>query len=116
MTQSYSSRRFPYIAITVPLQQRELQFEALVDTGFDGAVVVPASSVAAETPQGYVPWGLADERRVLTPAFGGTVRLGDFPPFPALVIALGEEPILGRQVTDRFRVTLDHGERLTVEP
>jgi hypothetical protein len=33
-----------------------------------------------------------------------------------LVTVLGDEPIVGRGVTDRFRLVLDHGERVIVEP
>jgi hypothetical protein len=36
-------------------------------------------------------------------------------PFEGVVIALGDEPLVGRGVTDRFTVILDHGRQLIVE-
>jgi hypothetical protein len=33
-----------------------------------------------------------------------------------VVIAVGDEPLVGRGVTDEFRVILDHGRRVIVEP
>jgi hypothetical protein len=29
---------------------------------------------------------------------------------------LGDEPIMGRGIGDRYRMVLDHGQRLVVEP
>jgi hypothetical protein len=29
---------------------------------------------------------------------------------------LGDEPLLGRHVTNHFRILLDHGTQITVEP
>jgi hypothetical protein len=36
--------------------------------------------------------------------------------FPVVISFLGEEALIGRAVTDRFRLTLDHGQRVIVEP
>ena len=33
-----------------------------------------------------------------------------------VVTILGDEPLIGRRLTDRFRVILDHGARVIVEP
>ena len=117
MTERITSQRFPYVPIRVSVQQREVALEALVDTGFDGGVAVPPTIVTnGETPDGYLPWTLADGTQVLLPAYRGTVQLDGFPSFPTVVIALGDEPIVGRQVSDRFRVVLDHGQQVVVEP
>jgi hypothetical protein len=37
-------------------------------------------------------------------------------PFPVVVTSLGDEPLIGRRLTDRFRVIEDHGARVIVEP
>jgi len=29
---------------------------------------------------------------------------------------MGDEPLLGRRILDRYRIILDHGRRLTIEP
>ena len=117
MTERFTSWHFPYVPIRVSVQQREVALEALVDTGFDGGLAVPPAFITnGETPDGYLPWTLADGRQVLLPAYRGIVQLGSFPPFPTVVIPLGDEPIVGRQVSDRFRVVLDHGQQVVVEP
>jgi hypothetical protein len=33
-----------------------------------------------------------------------------------VISVLGDEPLVGRGVTDRFAVTLDHGRRVIVAP
>lgn len=117
VSQGFTSSRFPYLPLRVSVRQRSEAVEALVDTGFDGDVSVPPETLTAgESPDGYSPWILADGSEVLAPAYDGTVQLGSLAPFPAIVIVLGDEPVAGRGVTDRFRVILDHGRQLIIEP
>lgn len=92
-----------------------MHVDALLDTGFDGSVAVPPDVVSGASPDDYLIWTLADGSQVLAAAFLGTARLGNLEPFPVLVTALGDEPLVGRGVSDRFKVTLDHGHRLIVE-
>jgi hypothetical protein len=45
------------------------------------------------------------------------VELADQPgAFAALIIALGDECLLGIQTLNHFRVIFDHGQRVIVEP
>lgn len=60
-------------------------------------------------------YGLADESRVRAPIYRGTVRVGSLSPFPVDVTALGDVPIVGRGVTDRYTIILDHGRRVILE-
>jgi predicted aspartyl protease len=90
---------------------------ALVDTGFDGHLAVP-ETLAVSLPQPtYV-------RRVRTasgeivhvPVYVGTVELVDQPgPIDALIIALGDEYLIGLQTVNHFRIAFDHGLRLIVQ-
>lgn len=110
------STRFPYLPLHISTGHHSAQVEALVDTGFDGDIALPANLLAdGEQPDLYVAWTLADGSEVLAPAFVGTAQLGDFDPLPILVTTIGDEPLVGRGVTDRFAVTLDHGQRIIVE-
>lgn len=85
-------------------------------TGFDGSVAVPPRLLTSrEPPDDYQSWTLADGSNVAAPFYFGTVHLGDVGAFPTAITALGDEPIVGRQVTDRFRLILDHGERVIAE-
>lgn len=91
-------------------------FEALVDTGFDGYVAVPLSVIPADSePDFLIPWTLADGSEVETPTYLGHVQLGDAPPSPVLVTVLGDEAIVGQAVVRRYRLILDHGQRVIVE-
>lgn len=49
-------------------------------------------------------------------AYEGSVRIGTVSIAPVLVLALGDEVIVGANLIKHFTVTLDHGRRLIVEP
>jgi clan AA aspartic protease len=121
MTSSETSTHFPYLQLHVqigsPRQlEQGLDVEALIDTGFDGGLTVPAALIdAAIFPDTHLPWQLADGSQVLTPAYLATIQIGQLQPILTIVIALGEEPLLGRGVTDSFRLILDHGTQVIVE-
>jgi predicted aspartyl protease len=123
MSVPVASSHFPYLTIHGTIRQpatgshRELQIKALVDTGFDGGVVIPKDRLDPSlTPVRYLPWSLADDSQVLLPAFLGDVRIGTLPPVRTIIMPLGDEPLLGRHVTNHFRILLDHGTQITVEP
>ena len=110
------SERFPYLLISFEVRQREASVEALLDTGFDGDLLVPADLIAdGETPDGYLNWTLADGSVVRAPVYFGTVRVGEMAPIAVSVTALGEETLLGVGVASHFSIVLDHGRRVIVE-
>jgi hypothetical protein len=60
-------------------------------------------------------WTLADGSTVLAPSYLGRVEvadLGDKGTFAAVISVLGDEPIIGRALANRFSITLDHGRQL----
>lgn len=69
-----------------------------------------------QPPDGYLLWTLADESSIQVPAYLASVIVGSFGPFDAVISVLGDEPIVGRSLIDRFTVILDHGQRIIVEP
>jgi predicted aspartyl protease len=112
----FTSSRFPYLPVHLRVRQLNAAVQGVLDTGFDGDVAVPVSLIPnGELPDGYLPWAMADGSEVLAPAYDATVQVASFAAFPAVVIALGEEPLVGRGVSDRFTIILDHGRELTVE-
>jgi predicted aspartyl protease len=116
MSQRVVSSRFPYLPLTVTVGHRSIDVEALLDTGFDGDVCLPPTDLMdGDPPDFFEPWTLADESEILAPAFLGEVQVDGFPPFPAVITGVGDEPLVGRGVSDRFSVTLDHGQQLIVE-
>jgi len=117
MSQSLTSSHFPYVPLHLEMGHRDADVEALLDTGFHGDVALPAGlTTDGEPADGYLPWTLADGSEVSAPAYDARVQIGELPPLPAVVIVLGDEPLVGRGVSDRFRIILEHGQRLIVEP
>ena len=110
-----SSPRFPYLTARIKVHQRDVEVEALLDTGFDGDVAVPAGLLTdGHPPDGHSRWTLADGSSVLVPYYVGTVELGGHGPFPAVVITLGSEPLIGSGVARHVTIILDHGQRVIV--
>ncbi len=112
-----ASDRFPYLPLTLTVGARTVTLEALIDTGFDGDLAVPMELIAdGESPDEYRGWALADGSEIETPVYYGTAWLGRFPSVPADIVIIGDEPLVGRGITDRYLLHLDHGERVIVEP
>lgn len=90
---------------------------ALVDTGFDGHLVIPAAEpLALPQPIYRRRVRTASGEIVRVPVYLGTVELVDQPdPVEALIMALGDEYLVGLATLNHFRVTFDHGQRVIVE-
>lgn len=117
MTPRLETDHFPYLPLRLHVRDRTYAVEALIDTGFDGYVAVPPELVAdGGPPDDFHIWILADGSQVVAPFYLGTVHVGDVGSAPAAITALGDEPIVGRGIIDRFLLHLDHGERVVVEP
>jgi len=105
----------PYALVRIRVRNESVEAEALVDTGFDGAVIVPEGFLDAnELPDGRVRWNLADGRGALFPTFLGSIQIGMLGPFDVSITALGNEVLLGRDLTDQLTLTFDHGKTLTI--
>ena len=122
MIQPVTSARFPYLPVHLSLGPRdnptfEIDVEVQVDTGFDGGVAVPKSLIPdSVTPDGHTDWQLADGTELQAPAYLCNLSNGHFPPVLTAAIALDGDALLGRHVTDTFRVIFDHGASIVVEP
>ena len=111
------SWRFPYLPIELTAAGRTAHIEAFIDTGFDGDVVAPGTFfTGSSAPSDSLRWRLADGSQIVAPAYRGELRIGSVVVAPVVVTALGDEPIVGRGVIDRFGLILDHGRRVVVEP
>jgi predicted aspartyl protease len=114
------SHHYPYLPVSLSLPKANTQlqsprgFEALVDTGFTGDLLIPSQWLQSEElPHAYANWTMADGSEVMAPIFTGVLS---FPKLsgeiPVSVVSLGEQAIIGRGVIDQFHLTLDHGKRL----
>ena len=109
---------YPSIRIRFTIERTERELDALIDTGFDGHLVIPAALVpdlprpvyrgSVQTPSGQV---------VGVPGYPATIELAEVPgPFQGVAIALGSEFLVGLMSINRIRLTLDHGRRVIAEP
>jgi predicted aspartyl protease len=120
-TKTFTSAHFPYIPVTVVLNKRTETVEALLDTGFDGDLILPEGLMTnGKPPDSYLRYTLADPATsVLAPTYLGRVevaKLGDSGEYPALISVLGKEAIIGRNLARHFHITLDHGRALIIHP
>lgn len=119
MTQRVESSRVPYLPVTVNVEEVRTSVVALLDTGFDGDLAVPSWMAVAfnvPPPSRTTPYILADGSMVAAPAYYGTVGIGDLPQYPATIVILGNEVILGLRIAALHRITLDCGRRVLAEP
>ena len=109
---------YPSLAVRYLAQGVAGEAFALVDSGVEGHLAVP-DSLLPTLPQP------SSARRVRTasgeivhgPVYLGIVGLLDQPGIlDALIIALGDEYLIGLAIVNHFRVTFDHGQRVIVEP
>lgn len=110
------SSRFPYLNIQFDARHTKLDVGAFFDSGFDGDVAIPQALIAnGDPPDGHQIWRLADNSEILVSYYLGTVSIGQLGVFDAVIVTIGDEPLIGRGITNRFNVTLDHGQRLIME-
>ena len=114
MSQQLISSRFPYLPVNLQVRQETYEAEALLDTGFDGGMAVPPSLLEGQEPDWYQRWTLAEGSQIVAPVYQAIVRLGEFEPVSVLVIAVGDEFLIGLSILSRFSVLFDHGERIVV--
>ena len=111
----FVSDRFPYIRVSIDLAGFSDEFEALVDTGFEGDLALPPAQVGGLPPDRYSRWVLANGSEILAPVHDGRLTVGGFPALAVSVLAVGGQPILGRGVTDRFLLILDRGREVRLQ-
>jgi predicted aspartyl protease len=120
-TKTLTSTHFPSLPVTVVLNKRTETVEALLDTGFDGDLIIPEGLLTnGKPPDSYLRFTLADQvTTVLAPAYLGRVEvaeLGDAGFYAAIISVLGTEAIIGRNLVRHFHIALDHGRQVMVRP
>lgn len=109
------SSRFPYLPIQITTN-RTISIKALLDTGFDGEVILPAEIVTnGELPNWYVECKLADDSVVEVPAFFCSVKLGNKRLNDIVLLIMGDEPIIGRELIKHSKITLYYGKKIILE-
>src|SRR4051794_4938516 len=104
------STRFPYLSLHVRIgnlqyPDHEFDIDAFVDTGFDGGLAVPQ----AQIPSHLIPWSrqqwiMADGSTISAPTYRGFVTVGLLAPLNIIITVLPQGALLGRAVTNRYRL------------
>jgi predicted aspartyl protease len=127
MSNTLTSRRYPFLPLSIRVRvakrkQLDLDTHALIDTGFFGDIVVPATKeLLQSTPGAYATWTMADGSEVLAPIFLGTIRFPELAEDAAEMVGvtitvLGDQALIGQCVLKHFTLTLDHGKQVMLEP
>jgi predicted aspartyl protease len=127
MSTKLISTNYPYLPLTihVPLtgwKTFALSTKALIDTGFSGDLVVSATEELRQyQPDAYATWTMADGSEVLAPIFLGTIQFPELEENAAQMVGvtvtvLGDQPLIGQSILRRFKLTLDHGKQVILEP
>ena len=121
MISAARSTRFPYLSVHVRLGNLqypsfEFDIEAFVDTGFESGLSVPDGTIPDRVPhQGDMTCILADGTSYNTRAYRGFISVGPLQPIPTIIIALPTQALLGRAVTNRFRLSFLYGREVVLE-
>jgi hypothetical protein len=115
------SSRFPYVHVHVRLGN--LQFpdyvfdvEALVDTGFSSGLAAPQDLIPQHILSAALSdCTLADGSSFQAKSYWGYVTIGPLQPVGTTIIALPHQALLGREVTDHFRLTFFYGRQVILE-
>ena len=113
------STSYPFLSIRFEVRGQRGEGLALLDTGFDGDLVIPNFWLARRLgfADGRSSWELADDSVIDAPVYLGVLEIVGLASIPDMAITiLGNEYILGRGILDLFEVTFDHGQRVIVRP
>ncbi len=127
MSKKLTSSRYPFLPLTIHVRVTnrkhiELDTQALIDTGFSGDIVVPATGELKEySPDAYATWTMADGSEVMAPIFLGRIRFPELDEDVAemvgvTVTVLGDQALIGQTILRRYTLTLDHGKQVVLEP
>ena len=115
MTERISSSAFPYVPLTVRIfsgsREIELRIDAMIDTGFDGDLMIPGR-LRAELgePKLDAIWYLADGTPVEVPSYDAQVQLSGLNARHEVTVScLGPTTLIGMSLLKSYRVILDHG-------
>lgn len=111
------SSDYPYLQVRVTVGQYRLSYRALLDTGFDGHLVLPETLESQlGAPEFQVKTRLADGSESMRPHYRGGVEIvGSGLIYLAPLTLLGDECLIGQGIIRQLKVTFDHGTRVVVE-
>jgi predicted aspartyl protease len=113
------STDYPYLQVKITRQNFRRRFRALLDTGFEGYVVLPvAFRRRLGKPDLHILIRVADGTEGEFPAYRAGVEivgLGVQVVYQAEIVLLGDECLIGQGIIKHLKVTFDHGNQVLVE-
>jgi predicted aspartyl protease len=127
MSNKLTSSTYPFLPLSIHVRvshrkKIDITTQVLIDTGFSGDIVVPATEELKQySPDAYATWTMADGSEVMAPIFLGSIRFPEIEEGVAemvgvTVTVLGDAALIGQSILRRFRLTLDHGKQVILEP
>ena len=127
MSNKLTSTRHPFLPLTIHVRvsnhkKIDLHTQVLIDTGFSGDIVVPATEELKQyPPDAYATWTMADGSEVMAPIYLGSIRFPELDEDVAEMVGvtitvLGDQPLIGQNVLRHFTLILDHGKQVILEP
>lgn len=112
----FISTECPYLPVEFTIGPFQAQVSAYLATGFDGFLAIPESlGPRLPLPIRLQRLTLASGELILAPVYLGSFQIAGSPRrFPARIVLLGDEYLLGRRIIDRFAINFDHGLRVEV--
>jgi clan AA aspartic protease len=126
MSNKLISSKYTFLPLTIHVRVSnrkniDIHTQALIDTGFSGDIVVPATEeLKLSPPDAYATWTMADGSEVMAPIFLGRIRFPELDEDVAemvgvTVTVLGDQALIGQSVLRRYTLTLDHGKQVILE-
>jgi predicted aspartyl protease len=127
MSTKLISSKYPFLPLSIHVRvssrkKIDINTQALIDTGFSGDIVIPATEELKQAaPGAYATWTMADGSEVMAPIFLGSIRFPELDKDVAemvgvTVTVLGDAALIGQSILRRFTLTLDHGKQVILEP
>ena len=106
---------YPLIEFSLAIGVWEIVDAALPDTGYDGAMLIPAG-VGREvaSPASVTDLWLPDRSRHAVRGWSGRLLLGSAR-FDVEVVAFGSEYVIGREVLDQLEICFEFGQRVRLK-
>lgn len=113
-----TSPHYPYLHIHYSVRDQAETVWAYIDTGFDGYLIIPDQLVEHLGSGDHLArWELGDGSLAIGDEYLGYAQLMDFPErMPVRITCLGNEYLVGRGIIDQWRVTLEHGQTVHIDP
>ena len=114
----FASHDYPFLEVKIAVRSFRTSCRALIDTGFDGYLILPVSFAAnLGAADSHAQWTLADGTSIFLPEYRGGVEIVDLGfTFMARIVLMGDECLIGQGIIRQLKVTFDHGKQVVVEP